>query len=70
MTEDKGRDIRHIWTDISEADSKTLHTLYTHFRTYVKLTLNPIFARYKFNNEIQKEVSIDSFVTKFWNADD
>ena len=48
---DKGRDIRHTWTDISDADSKKLDTFYKRFKEHVQPTLNPIFARYQFNNE-------------------
>ena len=49
----KGRDIRHTWTDISADDAKKLDTFYERFKKHVRPTLNPIFARYQFNNEIQ-----------------
>ena len=61
---DKGRDIRHTWTDISTDDAKKLDTFYEHFKKHVRPTLNPIFARYQFNNEIQGSEAIDSFVTR------
>ena len=61
---DKGRDIRHSWTDISEGDAKKLKTFYSRFKKHVQPTLNPIFARYQFNNEVQGSETIDSFVTR------
>ena len=61
---DKGRDICHTWTDITADDSKKLATFYEHFKKHVRPTLNPIFARYQFNNEIQGSEAIDSFVTR------
>ena len=61
---DKGRDIRHTWTDISADDAKKLDTFYERFKKHVRPTLNPIFARYQFNNEIQGSEAIDSFVTR------
>ena len=61
---DKGRDIRHTWTDISADDAKKLDTFYERFKKHVRPTLNPIFARYQFNNEMQGSEAIDSFVTR------
>ena len=61
---DKGWDIRHTWTDISDADSKKLDTFYKRFKEHVQPTLNPIFARYQFNNEKQGLESVDSFITR------
>ena len=61
---DKGRDIRHTWTDISDADSKKLDTFYKRFKEHVQPTLNPIFARYQFNNEKQGLESVDLFITR------
>ena len=61
---DKGRDIGHTWTDISADDAKKLDTLYEGFKKHVRPTLNPIFARYQFNNEIQGSEASDSFVTR------
>ena len=61
---DKGRDIRHTWTDITADDAKKLDTFYERFKKHVRPTLNPIFARYQFNNEIQGSEAIDSFVTR------
>lgn len=76
---DKGRDIRHTWKDIPAEDSKKLQTFYDRFRKHVRPTLNPIFARYQFNNEVQGNETIDTFVTRlrlkaqdcdFQNADE
>ena len=64
MVGDKGRDIRHTWTDISDADSKKLDTFYKRFKEHVQPTLNPIFARYQLNNEKQGLESVDSFITR------
>ena len=61
---DEGRDIRHTWTDISDDENKLLETFYTRFRNYVRPTLNPVFARYQFYNETQKDETVDSFVTR------
>ncbi|XP_052238526.1 uncharacterized protein LOC127849814 [Dreissena polymorpha] len=61
---EKGRDIHSTWGDISEEDSKKLDTYYTRFQAHVQPKLNPIFARYKFYNEIQGGDSIDAFVTR------
>ena len=58
------RGIRHTWTDKSADDAKKLDTFYERFKKHVRLTLNPIFARYQFNNEIQGSEAIDSFVTR------
>lgn len=61
---EKGRDVYNTWTGISEADAKKLNTYYDKFKNYVQPKLNPIFARYKFNNELQGSSSIDQFVTR------
>ena len=61
---DKGRDIRHTWSDISADDAKKLDTFYERFKKHVRPTLNPVFARYQSNNEIQGSEAIDSFVTR------
>ena len=61
---DKGRDIRHTWKDIKAGDEKKLNTFYSKFQDYVRPTLNPIFARYQFNNEVQGSDTIDAFVTR------
>lgn len=61
---EEGRQVKKTWTGISEADAKKLDTFYSRFKTHVQPKLNPIFARYRFNNEIQGTDSIDAFVTR------
>lgn len=60
---DKGRDIFNSW-DISADDSKKLDSLNEHFKNHVQPKSNPVFARYKFNNEVQGNKTFDQFVTK------
>ncbi|XP_021361397.1 uncharacterized protein K02A2.6-like [Mizuhopecten yessoensis] len=65
---DKGREIRNTWTDLDTEENaearKKLQTLYDRYQAYVQPKLNPIFARYKFNNEVQGAGTIEQFVTK------
>lgn len=61
---EKGRDIRNTWTDISDEECNTLEVYYSKYQSYVQPKLNPIFARYKFNNEVQGISSIEQFVTR------
>lgn len=60
---DKG-DIRHIWNDITHDDAQMLDIFFTRFRNHLRPTLNPIFAMYQFVNEIQKDETFDSYVTR------
>ena len=41
-----------------------METYYKRFKDHVQPKLNPIFARYKFNNEVQNQDTIDAFVTR------
>ena len=41
-----------------------LKTFYERLKKHLRPTLNPIFARYQFNNEVQGDETIDSFVTR------
>ena len=61
---EQGRQIRKTWTDISAEDVKKVTTFYTRFKKHVQPKLNPIFVRYRFNNEVQGSDSIDAFVTR------
>ncbi|MCG7879803.1 MAG: hypothetical protein N0C90_26270, partial [Candidatus Thiodiazotropha endolucinida] len=61
---DKGRDVYNTWTGITDEEAVLLETYYTKFKNYCQPKLNPIFARYKFNNEVQGSSSIDQFVTR------
>ena len=60
---DRGRDVHATWT-LTDAERITLATHFTKFKDHVQPTLNPIFARYKFNNEVQGTDTIDAFVTR------
>ena len=62
-----GREIYKTWSDISADDAKKLETFYKRFKNHVQPKLNPIFARYRFNNEVQGSDSIDAFVTRLKN---
>lgn len=59
----KGRDIFNTW-QLSEDDSKKLDILYTRFKGYCEPKLNPLFARFKFNHEIQGNSTLEEFVTR------
>ena len=59
---DKGRDVFNTW-EISAEDAKKLQTFYDKFKSYVQPKLNPVFARYKFNNIIQNSDASEKFVT-------
>ena len=47
---EKGRDIFSTWSPVEGEDSKKLEHYYEKFLVHVQPKLNPIFARYKFNN--------------------
>ncbi|XP_062576025.1 uncharacterized protein K02A2.6-like [Saccostrea cucullata] len=61
---EKGRDIYNTFPAFSNDDMKKLQPHYDRFLRYVQPKLNPIFARYKFNNEVQGTNTFDQFVTK------
>ena len=63
---DQGRQIYRTWT-LSVEDAKKLDTFYNKFKAHVQPKLNPIFARYQFNNQVQGNDSIDMFVTRLRN---
>lgn len=60
---DKGRDVHQTWR-LSDAENKSLKAHYDKFQAYVQPKLNPIFARFKFYNEVQGSDPIDKFVTR------
>ena len=62
-----GREIYKTWSDISADDAKKLETFYKRFKNHVQPKLKPIFARYRFNNEVQDSDIIDAFVTRLKN---
>ncbi|KAL3866981.1 hypothetical protein ACJMK2_044224 [Sinanodonta woodiana] len=59
---DKGRDIFNTWT-LTEDDKKDPTVIFTKFKHHVQPKLNPVFAQFKFNNEIQGSKTIDQYVT-------
>lgn len=60
---DKVKDIFNSW-DGSSDDSKKFDSLYEHFKNHVQPKLNPVYARYKFNTEVQGNTIFDQFVNK------
>ena len=63
---DKDRNIYHIFPAFSTEEKKKLKPHLDKFERHVQPNKNtPIFARYKFNNEVQGSSLFDQFVTKF-----
>ena len=61
---EKGRDVYNTWT-LTADERKVLQTYYEKFEAYVTPKANPIFARYKFHEKIQRDCeSFDQFVTE------
>ena len=60
---DRGRDVHATWI-LTNDEKKDLDLHYRKFKEHVQPKLNPIFSRYKFNNEVQGSDSIDAFVTR------
>ena len=60
---EKGHDIYNTWV-LDDDDKKKLKPHYDKFAAYVRPKLNPVFTRYKFNNEVQETHSIEEFITK------
>ena len=60
---DKGREIHRTWK-IPQEQLKKIDFYYTGFKNYVSPKLNPIFARYKFHNEVQRTDSFTAFLTR------
>lgn len=60
---DKVREIHRTWT-IPADDQKKIGYYYKGFKDYVRPKLNPIFARFKFHNELQGADSFTSFLTR------
>ena len=63
---DKGREVKNTWKDPEgdqpAADPKKLDTYYERFKQHVQPKLNPIFARFKFNNTVQGGTSVKNFI--------
>ena len=64
---EKGRDIYNTWT-LTELENKQTNFLFDKFKQHVQPKLNPVFARFKFNMEMQGSKSIEQFITmwKLW----
>lgn len=60
---DKGRDIYQTW-NLTDDESHSLQAHYEKFKGYVQPKLNPVFARFRFYNEVQGAESVDKFVTR------
>ena len=60
---DKGREIHRTWV-ISDEEKKMIQPHYKRFKEYVRPKLHPIFARFKFHNEVQGTETIESFLTR------
>ena len=61
---DKGRYIYNTFPAFSAEEKKKLKPHLDKFQSHVKPKLNPIFAIYKFKNEVQGSRTFDQFVTK------
>ena len=61
---DKGREISNTWADMTADDRKKLGPHYKQFKDYVQPKLNPIFARFKFNNCVQGAQPVEQFITQ------
>ena len=60
---DKGPDVYNTWK-LTEDEKKSLEAHFKKFKEHVQPTLNPVFARYKYNNEVQGTQSIEQFVIR------
>ena len=56
-------DIFNTWT-IPDDEAKRLNVLYERYARHVQPKLNPVLARFQFNNEVQGSNSVDQFITK------
>ena len=61
---EKGRDVYNTWPSFTGGDVGKLEPICKKFLAHCQPKLNPIFARYKFNNELQGTSTIDQFVTR------
>lgn len=60
---DKGRDVFNTWT-LTEEEGKSLETHFKKFQDYVQPKQNPVFSRYKFNNETQGAQPVEQYITR------
>ena len=61
--DDKGKDICQSWS-LEGDEARILKTYYDRYKSHMQPKLNPVFARFQFNNEVQGNNSIDKFVTR------
>jgi hypothetical protein len=57
----KGREIYHA-VEMSEEDRKKPERIFSKVRAHIAPTLNPVFARYQFNNIVQGEKTMEQFI--------
>lgn len=60
---EKGREIYNT-LNLTAEQKKKVADICTAFQTHVQPKSNPVFARYKFNNEVQGDSSVEQFVTR------
>ena len=60
---DTGRDIFNTWT-IPDDEAKRLNALFKRYARHVQPKRNPVFARIRFNDEVQGSNTVDQFITK------
>lgn len=60
---EKGREIYNPLT-LTADQKKKVDDICTAFQNHVQPRSNPVFARYKFNNEAQGDSSVEQFVTR------
>ena len=60
---EKGREIYNTLT-LTNDQRKDVSEICKAFETHVQPKSNPVFAQYKFNNEVQADNSIEQFVTR------
>ena len=61
---DKGREISNTWANMTADDRKKLEPHYKRFKDHVQPKLNPILARFKFNNCVQGAQPVEQFITQ------
>lgn len=60
---EKGHEIYNTLT-LTNEERKKVNDICTAFQNHVQPKSNPVFARYKFNNEVQGDSSVEQFVTR------
>ena len=60
---EKGRDL-YKTLDVSASDRQTIAAIFDAIKKHLQPTVNPVFARYRFNNVMQEEHSFEEFLTE------